>query len=101
MGDAPQFLSICHVLEFEPIYREEAKQRQREAGGPHPGKRSGINDTEPLEAGRSRLFMARDSAASENSIQRVLYIKWGGRPVFAAQGALRGPRRANRSRHRL
>jgi hypothetical protein len=26
-GDAPQFLSICHILEFEPIYREEAKGR--------------------------------------------------------------------------
>jgi len=52
-GDAPQFLSICHVLEFEPIYREEAKQRkirkpknlscvidagQKEYGGTAPGK---------------------------------------------------------------
>ena len=31
-GDAPQFLSICHVLEFEPIYREEAKQRKIRKG---------------------------------------------------------------------
>jgi len=72
-GDAPQFLSICHVLEFEPIYREEAKGRQKEHGGTAPGKHSGINDTEV--SGRSRVFMARDSAASEMSVARVLYIK--------------------------
>jgi len=71
-GDAPQFLSICHVLEFEPIYLEEAKGRMAEGGKKH-GK-VGINDT-TLETGRSRLFMARDSAASEMSVQRVLYVK--------------------------
>jgi len=53
--------------EFEPIYREEAKQRQREAGEPNPQKRSCINDAEP--GGLSRQFMARDAAVSENSIQ--------------------------------
>ena len=71
-GDAPQFLSICHVLEFEPIYLEEAKGRMAEGGKKH-GK-VGINDT-TLETGRSRLFMARDSAASEMSVQRVLYVE--------------------------
>ena len=28
-SDAPQFLSICHVLEFEKIYEEEAKGREK------------------------------------------------------------------------
>ena len=63
-GDAPQFLSICHVLEFEPIYREEAAKR----------KKSGtlcINDT----GGPSRSFMARDAGSGEQSVIRVLYIK--------------------------
>jgi hypothetical protein len=72
-GDAPQFLSICHVLEFEPIYREEAKGRQLASLKKGSTSPSGINDTE--REGRSRLFMARDSAASEMSVQRVLYIK--------------------------
>ena len=31
-GDAPQFLSICHVLEFEKIYEEEAKRREKMGG---------------------------------------------------------------------
>ena len=53
-GDAPQFLSICHVLEFEPIYREEAKGRMSTGGGKHI--RVGINDTDPI--GRSRTRMA-------------------------------------------
>lgn len=70
-GDAPQFLSICHVLEFEPIYREEALKRHTG----RPSKNTGINDTAISEHGRSRLFMARDAAASEMSVQRVLYIR--------------------------
>ena len=74
-GDAPQFLSICHVLEFEPIYREEAKQRQREHGGTAPGKHSVANGDEVLGKGRFTKFMERDSAASEHSIQRALYIR--------------------------
>lgn len=63
-GDAPQFLSICHVLEFEPIYKAEADKRAK-AGTPCANGTGGL----------SRFFMARDSAASEHSIQRVLYIK--------------------------
>jgi len=76
-GDAPQFLSICHVLEFEPIYAEEAKQRRVEIGKQtgRGHKRSCSNGTEPLEEGSTRAFMARDSAASEHSVQRVLYVK--------------------------
>jgi len=42
-------------------------------GGKHV--RVCINDTDLLERGPARLFMARDSAASENSVQRVLFIK--------------------------
>jgi hypothetical protein len=80
-GDAPQFLSICHVLEFEPIYREEAKGRML-AGKKTPG----INDTEG--PGRSRVFMARDSAASEMSVARVLYIKAHDTARFASLKAL-------------
>ncbi len=77
-GDAPQFLSICHVLEFEPIYREEAKGRQVRK----PKDLSGINDTE--QTGRSRVFMARDSAASEMSVARVLYVKLHDAARFSA-----------------
>ena len=66
---------LCLVLEFEPIYREEAKARRVEIGKQtgRGHKRSSINDTEPF--GQSRAFMARDAAVSENSIQRVLYIR--------------------------
>ena len=74
-GDAPQFLSVCHVLEFEPIYREEAKGRQVEAGK-HYGKgkdSSSINDTEAK--GQFRKFMARDAGAGEITVQRILYIR--------------------------
>ena len=90
-GDAPQFLSICHVLEFEPIYRYEAVQRQVKAGerGKEGGrghkKPSSTNGAEGLGKGRwdmrhivagpTRDFMARDSAASKNSVERVLYIR--------------------------
>ena len=76
-GDAPAFLSICHVLEFEDIYKAEAKDRKVEIGKQtgRGHKRSCANGTEPLEEGSTRTFMARDSAASEHSIQRVLYIK--------------------------
>ena len=34
-----------------------------------------INDTEGQSKGQSRFFMARDSAASEMSVARVLFIK--------------------------
>lgn len=61
------------IFEFEPIYREEAKGRQKEHGGTAPGKHSCTNGAEVL--GTSREFMARDSAASKNSVERVLYIK--------------------------
>ncbi len=56
------------MLEFEPIYREEAKGRMM-AGKKTPC----INDTEG--SGLSRHFMARDAAASEPSVARVLYIR--------------------------
>lgn len=62
----------CRVLEFEPIYREEAKGRQVRK----PKDLSSINDTE--QKGQTRVFMARDSAASEMSVARVLYIKADG-----------------------
>jgi hypothetical protein len=72
-GDAPQFLSICHVLEFEPIYREEADKRAK-AGTPVPNG----------DKGRSTIFMARDSAASKNSVERVLYVKLHAAARFVA-----------------
>jgi hypothetical protein len=68
-GDAPQFLSVCHVLEFEPIYKSEADNREK----------AGTLVTNGYK-GRSAFFMARDSAASEHSVQRVLYIKAHGHP---------------------
>jgi len=97
-GDAPQFLSICHVLEFEPIYREEAKQRQREHGGTAPGKHSVANGDEVLGKGRFTKFMERDSAASEMSVARVLYVKahdaarFGGRQAPASSTRRSGQR---------
>lgn len=81
-GDAPQFLSICHVLEFEPIYREEAKERQIR-------KPKDLSSTIGAEQkGQTRDFMARDSAASKNSVERVLYIKAHDAARFAALKAL-------------
>ena len=79
-GDAPQFLSICHVLEFEPIYQEEARLRRLEGekkGGlaRHGKPAPGINDTTSSGPDRSRTRMAEDSCAGENSITRVLYIR--------------------------
>ena len=72
-GDVPKLIAVFHVLEFEPLYIEEARNRQKEHGGTAPGKHSGIKDTEVL--GRSRLFMARDSGQGEHTISRVLYIR--------------------------
>jgi len=63
---------ICHVLEFEPIYREEAKGRQL-AGLKKGSKLPSVATGNEREDGRMAYFMARDSAASEHSIQRVLY----------------------------
>lgn len=73
-GDAPQFLSICHVLEFEPIYREEAKQRQRQHGGTAPGKHSCINNAE-VKGKTTRERMAEEACVSQNSVERVFYIR--------------------------
>jgi len=80
-GDAPQFLSICHVLEFEPIYREEAKARML------AGKKT-LSTNGAEGKGQSRDFMARDSAASKNSVERVLYIKDHDPTRFSALKAL-------------
>jgi hypothetical protein len=59
-------------MEFEDIYREEAKERQASHG-----KLLKIKQDEScsIGTGLARLYMARDSAASEHSVQRVLYIK--------------------------
>jgi hypothetical protein len=75
-GDAPLFLSIIHVLEFEPIYREEAKKRQADGGTKHgkllqtKGMKSCLN-----EAGLSTGFMARDAGAGQSTVEKVLYIQ--------------------------
>ena len=61
-----------HVLEFEPIYTEEAKARERLSEG-RGKKKVGINN--PDLFGGYRKFVARDAAVSEHSIQRVLYIR--------------------------
>ena len=68
---------LCLVLEFEPIYRKEAKRGQSEAGKRFGrGKDSpAIIDGKAIDVGRSYEFMARDSAAGRNSIKRVLYIR--------------------------
>ena len=57
-------------MEFEPIYREEAKGRQRLSPG--RGQKVCTNGADLLEKGTSREFMARDSAASEHPVQRIL-----------------------------
>lgn len=80
-GDAPLFLSIVHTLEFEPIYREEAKQRQAEAGTKHGNllqikkMKCGLIEATPQEAGRSTGLMARDAGAGESTVEKVLYIQ--------------------------
>ena len=51
-------------MEFEPIYREEAKQRMR-AGTPCSIGAGGL----------TRAYMARDSGAGGNSVMRVLCIR--------------------------
>ena len=61
-----------HVLEFKPIYRGEAKARERLSEG-RGKKKVGINN--PDLFGGYRKFVARDAAVSEHSIQRVLYIR--------------------------
>ncbi len=55
--DARQFLSISHVLEFEPIYREEAKGR------------AGVG---AFAQGPYAFFLRRAMAASTSSIFIVL-----------------------------
>jgi len=47
------------ILEFEPIYKEEAKGREKMGGRGH--KKVSIKDTDLL-TGQSRSFMARDAA---------------------------------------
>lgn len=79
-GDAPKFLSICHVLEFEPIYRAEAKERKHEGqikgGLIRQGKSaSGMADTASLDSGRFRAFMARDATTGPDLVQKVLFIR--------------------------
>jgi len=54
-GDSPKFLSIYHVLEFEEIYREEAKKRMM-AGTPCANGTGGL----------THACMARDSGAGGN-----------------------------------
>jgi len=44
------------------------------AGGKKHGK--GVANGDNLETGRMTAFMSRDAAASEHSIQRVLYIRY-------------------------
>lgn len=76
-GDAPAFLSICHVMEFEPIYREEAAQRQLEGqkkGGLIRQGKSASVSTDTEAEGRYSEFMARDAGCKSASISRVVYI---------------------------
>jgi hypothetical protein len=55
------------MLEFEPIYKAEAEARMK------AGKKT-LSTNGAEGKGQSRDFMARDSAASKNSVERVLYI---------------------------
>jgi|GEM_PF-3277249 len=77
-GDVSKFLNICHVMEFEPIYREEAKKRQKEHGKTEPGKPKTLPPTvgvSVLNKGEAVEFMAKDSGTSRHSVDRVLYIQ--------------------------
>ena len=65
-------------LEFEPIYREEAKGRML------AGKKT-LSTNGAEGKGQSREFMARDSAASEHSVQRIL-CKGVSNQIFSAPG---------------
>ena len=74
-GDVSKFLNVCHVMEFEPIYREEAKRRQGH-GKTAPGKT--LNPTaggSVLNKGEATEFMAKDSGVSHSVIERIFYIK--------------------------
>ena len=80
------------MLEFEPIYREEAKGRQKEHGGTAPGKHSCINNAE-VKGKTTRERMAEDACVSQNSVERVLYIKAHDAARFRArQGTCRAGR---------
>ena len=64
-GRADGLCAVDHVLEFEPIYREEAKGRMAEGGKKH-GKVS-TNGADLPEKGQARDFMARDSGQGEHT----------------------------------
>lgn len=66
-GDVCKFLCICHVLEFEEIYRVEAKKRH--------GMRTDLRPTEGLKFGKAIEFMAQEAPAGKNSIAKIIYIK--------------------------
>jgi hypothetical protein len=79
-GDAPQFLSICHVLEFEPIYREEAAARMLSGKGADGsggrGHKKTLVPTGTEVSGRFTDQMARDAGCkAANSVYRVIYIR--------------------------
>lgn len=67
-GDTPRFFRICRVLEFESIYREEAKERQ--------GIRTDIRTNYPnVEKGKMTECMARDAETSHGLVSQVIYIR--------------------------
>jgi hypothetical protein len=72
VGVPPSLAYRRHVLEFEEIYREEAKGRQKEAGkiyGEKHPKRFRVPHPEALETGQFRAFMARDASVSEQTVR--------------------------------
>jgi len=75
-GDISKFLSICHVMEFKPIYRKEAKKRMLS------GKKIDPSNTLTRGSGRITEFMAKDSGAGSYSVERVLYIRKHGAEKF-------------------
>jgi len=74
-GDISKFLSICHVMEFEPIYRKEAKKRKIEAGKKHGKGHPKVIPKVSITYGPTVVFMAKDSGTSRHSVDRVLYIQ--------------------------
>lgn len=66
-GDISKFLSICHVMEFEPIYREEAKKRS--------GTRTDLRPKVDQRFGRVRNFMAKESGTGHSTLENILYIR--------------------------
>jgi len=91
-GDAPQFLSICHVLEFEPIYRYEALKREVAGKGA-----DGSGGRGPDSSYRTIVsFLVRLSRMNRSRMGFISNIRQGHQKIFyslsVATSGFGGPR---------